>query len=263
MPPTPSDLTGKVALVTGGASGIGRATAQALAARGATAVVADVNVAGGTEVAARLGSPFVELDVSDPDAWTEAVAHVVGACGGLDIVHLNAGIPTFKGSGDEFAAVFDIEAMPVENYRRIVGINIDGVVFGIRACVGALASRGGGAIIATASAAGVIAFPPDPIYTATKHAVVGLVRSIAPVLAPRGITCNAILPGAVDTAILAEGFADKAREIGVPMGTPEEIAEGVLGVIDGGGTGDLWLLLAGKAPLRYAFAPVPGLGLPD
>jgi NAD(P)-dependent dehydrogenase (short-subunit alcohol dehydrogenase family) len=254
---------GKVALVTGGASGIGRATALSLAQRGATVLVADVDVVGGKAVAAQLGTELIELDVSDPDAWTDAIARVVQSHAGLDILHLNAGIATFKGSGEEFATAFDLEAMPIESYRRIMGINVDGVAFGIRAALSALAEGDGGSIVATASAAGVIAFAADPIYTATKHAVVGLVRSMAPVLAPRAITCNAILPGAVDTAILAEGFADKAREMGIPVGMPEEIADGVLGAIEGGGTGQLWLCLAGQAPCLYDFAPVPGLGIPD
>ena len=262
MAATRSTLAGKVALVTGGASGIGRATALLLASRGATTVVADVNVGEGKAVAGSLGTDFVELDVSDPDAWADAVARIVDAYGGLDIAHINAGIPTFEGSAEAFAEGFDIEAMPIERYRRIMGVNLDGVAFGVRAVVGALAARGGGAIVATASAAGVIPFAADPIYTATKHAVVGLVRSMAPVLRDKAITCNAVLPGAVDTNILAEGFAQKARALGVPVCEPEEIAEGVLGAIEGGGSGQLWLCLAGKAPFLYAFTPVPGLGIP-
>jgi NAD(P)-dependent dehydrogenase (short-subunit alcohol dehydrogenase family) len=143
-----------------------------------------------------------------------------------------------------------------------MGVNVDGVIFGARAVVPALEARGGGAIVATASAAGVIAFPPDPIYTTTKHAVIGFVRSLAPGLVAKQITFNAILPGAVDTNILAEGFADKAREMGIPMIAPEHIADGVVKAITDGSTGKLWLCLADRDPEAYEFAPVDGLGIP-
>ena len=107
---------------------------------------------------------------------------------------------------------------------------------------------------------GVIPFPPDPIYTATKHAVVGFIRSLAPLLEPQGIGCHAILPGIVDTGLLGEGTADKARALGVPVIDPEEIADAVLGAVQSPKTGGLWLCLAGRPPVRYAFNPVDVLG---
>lgn len=252
----------KVALVTGAASGIGFATAKSLRAQGATVVMGDVDEARGKSCAEEIGGEFVRLDVSDPDAWREVVDGAVARHGGLDIAFLNAGITTFPATGEELIEGFDIAELPDDNYRRIMGVNVDGVIFGTRAVVPALAARGGGAIVATASAAGVIAFPPDPIYTMTKHAVVGFVRSLAPGLIKKQITLNAVLPGAVDTNILGAGFAEKAREMGISMIDPAQIAEGVVHAINEGSTGKLWLCLAGKGPFAYEFAPVPGLGIP-
>src|SRR5256885_17054938 len=95
-----------------------------------------------------------------------------------------------------------MEEPPEEQSRRIMGPNVDGVVFGARALVPSMAARGGGAIVATASLAGLIAFSPDPIYTLTKHAVVGLVRALAPQLEPPGIPPNAVCPGLTDTPLV-------------------------------------------------------------
>lgn len=255
-------FSGKVALITGGASGIGLATAKRLRSEGAGVVIADLDEVRGKDCAEQIGAEFVRLDVSDSDAWRDVVEGVVSRHGGLDLAFLNAGITTYPATGEELIAGFSIADLPDENYRRILGANVDGVVFGARAVVPALEARGGGAIIATASAAGVIAFPPDPIYTMTKHAVIGFVRSLAPGLVDKGITLNAVLPGAVDTNILGDGFAEKAREMGIAMIDPAQIADGVLHAATHGSTGSLWLCLAGQDPLAYEFAPVAGLGIP-
>ena len=250
-----------IALVTGGASGIGRATCRTLAADGAHVVVADLDEASGKTVADGIGGEFVRLDVADADAWTETVSGIVERHGGLHLAHLNAGVTTRAGEPGDLAEPFDLAGMPDASYRRIMGANVDGVVLGARACLPAIERSGGGAIVATASAAGVIAFPNDPVYTATKHFVVGLVRSLAPVIAPRGVACHAVLPGAVDTNILGEGFADEARARGIPILEPEEIAAGVVKAVRDEETGGLWLCLAGKEPYRYVFNPVEGLGV--
>ncbi len=254
-------FAGKVALVTGGASGIGLATASRLRADGAAVVVADLDEGRGKTESERIGAQFVRLDVSDPDAWGEVVAGVVQRHGGLDVAFLNAGVTTFPATGEQFMEMFDIADLTDAAYRRIVGVNVDGVVLGTRAVAPAIEARGGGAIVATASAAGVIAFSPDPVYTMTKHAVVGFVRAMAPNLATKEISINAVLPGAVDTNILAEGFADKARDMGVTMIDPSEIADGVVHAINQGTTGQLWLCLANRRPFAYEFAPVEGLGI--
>ena len=189
-----SRLTGKVALVTGAAGGLGRATARALAAEGATVIAADIDAAGAEAVAEELGGHAVAYDVADLEANRAAVAFAQEACGGLDLVHLNAGVASGCGVGEDF---------DLARYRRAIGTNLDGVVFGAHAALPALRARGGGAIVATASLAGLTGVPHDPIYAANKHAVVGLVRSLAPGLAEDGIRLNAVCPGYAESAIIA------------------------------------------------------------
>ncbi|MBC8340517.1 MAG: SDR family oxidoreductase [Proteobacteria bacterium] len=254
-------FAGKVALVTGGASGIGLATAKKLRGAGATVVVADVDEARGKAESEAIGAEFARLDVSDSAQWEEVVSGVVQRHGGLDIAFLNAGVTTFPATGEEFMSMFDISEVTDAAYRRIMGVNVDGVVLGTRAVASVIAAQGGGAIVATASAAGVIAFAPDAVYTMTKHAVVGFVRAMGPSLAEKNITINAVLPGAVDTNILAPGFAEQARDMGVAMIDASEIADGVINAIHQGTTSQLWLCLANQAPFAYEFAPVDGLGI--
>jgi NAD(P)-dependent dehydrogenase (short-subunit alcohol dehydrogenase family) len=235
-------LDGKVVLVTGGASGIGLATASRLAAEGAHVMIVDRDRAAGKEAAARLGGQFTAADVARPEDWSAVLAAVEAAFGGLDVAYLNAGVTTGEG---EIARVTD------QQYRRILGANVDGVVFGVRAVVPALERRGGGAIVVTASLAGLSAFPPDPIYTLTKHAVVGLVRALAPQLSPLHITINAICPAVVDTPLLGDEGRDRLRSLGVPLIDPAEIADAVLGRVLGGDTGEAWMCRAGRSPTPY------------
>ncbi len=251
----------KVALVTGGASGIGRATSERLAREGAHVAICDIDETAGKRVAEACGGSFHKLDVADASAWPGVVSEIGSTHGGLDIAYLNAGIATYPPREDhELRPAFDIAELPDEAYRRILGVNLDGVVFGARAVTPALTKRGGGAIVVTASIAGLIGFPPDPIYTATKHAVVGLVRALAPLLAPSGIAIHAICPGVVDTNILGPRMAERARERGMEVLDPAEIASAVVGALEAEETGGLWVCLAGREPERYAFAPVAGLG---
>ena len=179
-------LENKVALVTGGASGIGLATARRLASNGARVAIVDLDGEGAESAATEVGGIAVRADVSRSDEWARIVSSVREQLGGLDVAHLNAGVTT---------GVADITELTDEQYRRIVGVNMDGVTFGVRAVVPELRSRGGGAIVATASLAGIVAFPADAAYTMTKYAVVGLVRALGRVLAAEGITLNCGLPG--------------------------------------------------------------------
>jgi NAD(P)-dependent dehydrogenase (short-subunit alcohol dehydrogenase family) len=201
--------------------------------------------------------------VSDSARWTEIVAAVSERHGGLDIAHLNAGVTTLPPGPDDVGLLplFDLATLSDEAYRRIIGVNIDGVVFGARAVLPALEARGGGAIVATASAAGLIAFVPDPIYALTKHAVVGLVRTLAPWLQMRKVTINAICPGVVETNLLGPDTADRARSIGVPVIPPSEIADAVVQAVTSGDTGGLWVCLADQKPQKYEFKEISGLGL--
>src|ERR1700733_10449029 len=132
-----ADLSGKVALVTGGASGIGFAAASRLRAAGAQLALLDLDDAGGTAAAKELGGIFVRVDVGQPADWTRAVEEVLSELGAIDIAFLNAGVTTPEP---------DLVAVSDEQYRRICGANIDGVFFGARAVVPAIEARGGGAI---------------------------------------------------------------------------------------------------------------------
>lgn len=246
-----------VVLVTGAASGIGSGLVRHYRSQGAAVVLCDIDVARGQSLARELGGRFHALDVADPEGWQTLQSFLMQEYGGIDVACLNAGIPTLRTLGGE-AAEFDIAALPIAAYRRVLGVNVDGVVFGTRALVPALAARGGGAIVVTASLAGLIAYAGDPIYALTKHAVVGLVRGLAPLLASRKIRIHAICPGMVDTGILEPGVAERARGAGIPVLSPEEIAQSVAALVQSGDTGQLLVCLPGRADTRYVFAKVPG-----
>jgi NAD(P)-dependent dehydrogenase (short-subunit alcohol dehydrogenase family) len=243
-------LRDRVALVTGGASGLGRATALALAEAGAEIVVADLDEVGGRALAARVGGHFVACDVSDLEANRALVDAAVQRCGGLDIAVLNAGVTTGCGVGEDF---------DLERYRRANGANLDGVVFGVHAVLPALKARGGGSIVATASLAGLTGVPYDPIYSANKHAVVGLARSLAPVLEADGITINAVCPGFADSRIV-DPIRDALEASGVTIIPAETVAETVLRIVAGGATGEAWFVQPGREAQPFRFRNVPGPG---
>jgi NAD(P)-dependent dehydrogenase (short-subunit alcohol dehydrogenase family) len=241
-------LDQKVALVTGGGSGIGRATAIRFAAEGARVCVVDLDETNGSAVASEVGGVSVRADVGDSSETDAAFARCVDELGGVDVAFLNAGITI---------GIADITELTDEAYRRIMRVNVDGVVFGIRAAARAMRERGG-AIVATASLAGLMEFPPDPIYTLTKHAVVGLVRAVAPNLAPHGITVNAVCPGMTATNIMGPEAKAAFRAADFPLMQPEQIAEAVLGAVVSGGTGRAWVCQPGRDPVDFGFRRVPG-----
>ena len=238
---------GKVALVTGAGSGIGKLTAQRLAQGGARVVIADVAVEAGETVARELEGSFVELDVSDATAWEPALEAALGSQGRVDIAHLNAGIATEHG---------DIASLPDATYRRVMGVNVDGVVYGTRAVLARMDA--GGAIVATASLGGLVPMAGDPIYSMSKHAVVAFVRSAAEQLQARGITINAVCPGFADTPLVIQEFRDAIRAMGVPLLDPAIVADTVLRIIAEGRTGEAWYCQPGREPAPYEFRGVPG-----
>jgi NAD(P)-dependent dehydrogenase (short-subunit alcohol dehydrogenase family) len=235
-------LDGKVAIITGGSSGIGRATTELFLQEGAEVLVVDLHEPPDA-------SAFVAADVGDPAAWAGVVDTAQSQLGGVDIAYLNAGVTTGES---------DITKLTDEQYRRIMRPNLDGVVFGARAVVPAIERRGGGAVVATASLAGLIAFPPDPVYTATKHAVVGLVRALAPQLEAKGITINAICPGIVRTPLVGEEIANNLEAAGFPLIEPADIAAAVLMAATGKETGQAYACQPGREPTAFRFANVPG-----
>jgi NAD(P)-dependent dehydrogenase (short-subunit alcohol dehydrogenase family) len=245
-----SALDGKVALVTGGAGGLGAATCDALAAAGARIVVADLDVEGGERVAERVGGAFVRTDVSDLDANLAAVAFATEAYGGLDLVHLNAGIASFCSLGEDFDPKL---------YRRAMGVNLDGVVFGVHAALPALKARGGGAIVATASLAGLTGVALDPIYAANKHGVVGLTRSLGPALVADGVRMNAVCPGFAESAIV-DPIREYLAEQGFKIIPAPAVAAAVMALFTGDMSGECWFVQPDREPEAFRFRRVPGPG---
>jgi NAD(P)-dependent dehydrogenase (short-subunit alcohol dehydrogenase family) len=207
------------AVVTGGASGIGAAVVRRLQQEGTD--VQSLDIATG-------------FDVSNPAAWD--------AVNSVDFAFLNAGV---GGSGDD-----------LDGYRRMVGVNVDGVVFGVRRLEQTMVD--GGSIVATASLAGLMPMPADPIYTLTKHAVVGYVRAMAPHLEGRGIRINAICPGFVDTPIVTDELRGWIEGEGIPLMQPDQVADAVLVAAHSEETGQAWVVQPGREPLTYEFRGVPG-----
>lgn len=241
-------LDGRVALVTGGASGIGLAAARRFARAGMSVVLADLDGDRLAVAAAEVGGTGVQADVSKVDAWP-ALLDEARRVGGLGVVHLNAGVTTGQ---QEIAELTD------QAYRRIMAVNVDHVVFGTRAAVPELSALGGGAIVVTASLAGLVAFPADPVYTLTKHAVVGFVRAMAPRLEQQGITINAVCPGMVDTPLIAGEVRDALVASGFPLIDPDAVARAAVACATGGETGQLMTVQAGSEPVPYRFARPPG-----
>jgi NAD(P)-dependent dehydrogenase (short-subunit alcohol dehydrogenase family) len=237
---------GKTVLITGGASGIGKASAAAFAAEGGYVVIADLDETSGQKVAVDLGGLFVRTDVTDPEQMQACVDAARERSGRVDIAYLNAGITTGES---------DVTKVGLEAYRRIMAINIDGVFFGLRAVVPTMTE--GGAVIATASLAGISDYGGDPIYSVTKHAVVGLVRSSSEQLKERGVTINAVCPGFTETPMIGD-YVEGFRAANFPLLTPDEVATAVLGVALSEHTGQVFVVQPGRTLEPYRFRGVPG-----
>jgi NAD(P)-dependent dehydrogenase (short-subunit alcohol dehydrogenase family) len=222
------ELEGKVVIITGGASGIGRATALRLAASGAQVCVADVQADNAEAVAQSIrdgGGRAIACaaDVSKPEDNARIVEQTRSAFGAVHLGFLNAGI----GRGGS------IVGGKIEDWDLVIAINLRGVYLGMRAIAPAIIEAGGGAMVATASVAGLRGGSGMPAYFASKHAVVGLVKAAAAELAGQRVRVNAVCPGVIDTPILGPLFGNKqlAENVLGPMhplgrvGRPEEVAE--------------------------------------
>lgn len=221
-------VEGKVALVTGGASGLGAADAELLAREGAKVVVTDIDAARGEAVVERIRAAggeatFLVQDVSDPDRWREVVAATEERFGGLDVLVNNAGI----------VIIASPEDCTLEQYRKHNAIMNEGVFLGCQAAIPAMRRRGGGSIINMASVATHLGYPVFFAYTAAKGAVRAMTKSIAVYCQMNGfkIRCNSIHAGAIDTPMVQEANRalgleppDPSREEGVGVGRPEDVA---------------------------------------
>ena len=203
------------ALVTGGEGGLGRALRRRLEREGYE--VESLDLTNG-------------FDVTSPVAW-ESVSPVDVAC-------LNAGVLTGE--------------LTVENYRRAVRVNVDGVVLGVLRLREVM---DGGSIVATASLAGLTGMPSDPVYSLTKHAIVGFVRSMAPHLAP--IRLNAVCPGLADTPMI-DGQRAALAAAAFPLVQPDAVAEAMWRAVSGGGSGECWFVQPGREPAPFRFPNLPG-----
>jgi NAD(P)-dependent dehydrogenase (short-subunit alcohol dehydrogenase family) len=223
---------GKVALVTGAASGIGRATALAYARQGAHVVVTDVDAEGGRETARRVEAEgvrglFVRCDVSQDRDVRASIDRAVETFGRLDCAFNNAGIE------GERAPTPDCTE---QNWDRVISINLKGVWLCMKHEIPHLLKQGGGAIVNCASIAGLVGFAGIPAYVASKHGIVGLTRTAALELAKSNVRINAVCPGVIQTPMIerfAHGEAQIQKQLleGEPigrLGRPEEVAEAVL-----------------------------------
>lgn len=203
------------AIVTGGEGGLGRAMRGRLEREGYE--VESLDLVNG-------------FDVTDPAAWEEV--------GPVELACLNAGVLTGE--------------LTYENYRRAVSVNVDGIVLGVLRLAEVMRD---GAIVATASLAGLTGMPSDPVYSLTKHAVVGFVRSMAPHVAP--IRLNAVCPGIADTPMIDHQRA-AFTAAGFPLLAPDDVAEAVWRAATSAGTGECWFVQPGREPAPFRFPLLPG-----
>lgn len=226
-------LEGKVALVTGAGSGIGRATALAFAREGARVVTADITLAGGQETVEMIrqqggDAMFVPTNVTQAVEVEALVAAAVTAYGRLDCAHNNAGI---EGT---LATTADYNE---DEWERVLSVNLKGVWLCMKYEIAQMLQQGGGAIVNTASLAGLVGARRMPAYVASKHGVVGLTRTAALEYAKVGIRVNAVCPGVIHTPMVERAFLQRrpgmqerlaASEPMGRLGTPQEVAEAVV-----------------------------------
>ncbi len=219
-------LAGRVAVITGGASGIGKATAELFVKEGAKVVIGDLATSAGAKVAEKMGAVFFPTDVSKSEDVDALVKTATDKYGRLDVMFNNAGI----GIGSPLLGT------TAEDYYRTIRIDLDGVYWGLQAAGKVMVAAGRGAIVNTASVAGLIGSTGLSAYNAAKHGVVGLTRNAALEFAPFGVRVNCICPGVIETPLVMDNFAvvegarkmlDAMHPLG-RMGQPQEVAKAVL-----------------------------------
>jgi NAD(P)-dependent dehydrogenase (short-subunit alcohol dehydrogenase family) len=230
-----SRFDGKVAIVTGGAGNIGRATARLLASEGAGVTVADLDGDAAASVAAEIAAAdgtarAQTVDVTDPDAVEAMVRDTVASYGGLDVLHNNAAAIALNGQDQ------DVVAMDLETWHRVLEVNLTGPMLGCRFAIPAMLERGGGSIVNTASAAAFYGSTTLAAYGTSKAGLVALTRYVATAYGDRGIRCNAVAPGVVVDRVTQDALGGPtgdtlrrytASHLVGRLGYPEEIAAAV------------------------------------
>ena len=235
------DLNGKAVLITGAASGIGAATARAMAAKGAKVAICDIDDKRGKEVEKEIGenARFIHLDITDGQSWDNGVKEVLDALGKIDIAFLNAGVVTRPYGTPTMEPFFD--HLTYANISRIVGINILGVVHGTAAVIPALEASQGTLLITT-SPAGLGPWPVDPLYSTTKSAVNTWIKGMGDALPARGIRVNALSPGSViHTRMTTDDWEEAVP--GAVLVEPEVMANAVLNILDQPENGGIFLAM--------------------
>lgn len=243
-------IEGQRALVTGAASGIGAAVARRFARLGAEVILTDINDESCAALAAELGGTFHHLDVSDPDQW----AWLARRLPALDIAFLNAGVST-RSPGESFDAG-PLAEVTERNYRRIMGANVDGVVYGARAVLAGMIERGRGHIVITASMAGLGAIPFDPVYGLTKHAVIGFAKSLGATYGSQGVCTSAVCPGFADTKIITDDLRAILDAVNVAIMSPDRVADAVMTAIEANEPGSIWAVSGDRPITQYVPNPV-------
>ena len=241
---------GASVVITGGATGLGAAMASQAAAKGARVAILDVNEQAGRALASQIGAQFHVCDVSNPAQWR----YIADTVGPVDYLHLNAGIMTMRQGLSLREA--SIDAVSYERYRAVVGTNMDGAFLGIQTMLPQMLLKGGRCITVTSSAAGLVPIPFDPIYAMTKHAVIGLVRSIALTLSGASVRLNAFCPGGIDTQLVPQELSANASG----MMTPAQAAEEVASLLLTGANGEVRLKMSAAAPAEAISPPFFTLG---
>ena len=246
-----TDLTGKTVFITGGSSGIGEATAELFAEKGAIIIIADIDDAKGHAVAERLGGRhrFVHLDVTDEAAWTPALKEVIKEFGGLDFLFLNAGVMSRPLGADILDDPF--KWITKKSLDKNIAVNVIGPMYGILAAMPLMEGRQGATIILTASGAGIKAYPQDVPYSVSKAGTIFLANCMGALLGPKGIRVLSISPHGIDTPMCPPDLYEKKKRENT-FSTPRDMAEAVLYAYEHGKPGEVWCGGHQQAPWRHA-----------
>ena len=239
-------FTGKNFVATGAGSGIGAAVVSAASEAGANVWGLDVKESASANVTGKAGE-FQRCDVSSESDWQALGVRASASLDGIDYLFLNAGIQAAPPEAP--LSDYRFEAFDSDRYRRLIGVNIDGVVFGLHYLLPQLSA--GGSIVVTGSLAGIVPYDIDPLYSMTKHAVTGLVRSLAAEMAERGLRINALCPGGIETGIIPE--AQKVD--GAVFMSPKHVAEEVLKLFQTDENGATWAKVSESKAMWVMAAP--------